>query len=314
MLEIHRTPDFMNSAVKLTKVSCQIHRKLILDKISLEVPPGSITGILGPNGAGKTTLLSVLIGFRRHSAGEVFVLEQQMPQCCANLRRRIGVVLQETALYEELSTFENLQFSASLYNLPDAKSRIAEVLELLMLTDRSSQTVRTLSGGLRRRVAIARALLHNPELLLIDEPTLGVDVEARHAIWSHLRLLKSRGTTTVVATNYLDEAQALCERVAILNQGQLLAVESPEELVGRTGNCLDVECQEAEGRTIIDTLKELDGVLRVEEIPGGLTVFLKDHTLSKQVMNRILQISQVTGFKVRAPDLAEVFKAVERGQ
>ena len=304
----------MPSACRLSDVSCRIAEKQILEKISLEVERGDIIGILGPNGAGKTTLLSLLTGLRRHSAGVIVVLGETLPVRGGALRQRIGVVLQDTALYEELSTLENLKFSASLYNVPDAGRRIQDVLELLMLSDRAGQIVRTLSGGLRRRIAIARALLHDPELLIIDEPTLGVDVEARHAIWSHLRVLRARGRTIVVATNYLDEVQALCDSVAVLREGRLLAVDSPEALVTRTGNCLDVECGEQAGRSIAEALGGFAGVSRIDQVPSGLSVFLRGETMPRDMMSVILGTADIEGFRVRAPDLAEVFKSLEDRQ
>lgn len=269
-------------------------------------------GVLGPNGAGKTTLLSLILGLRKQSSGELAVLSTQLPKNSASLRQKIGVVLQETALYDELTTFENLTFTASLYNVDSPTKRISEVLELLGLTEQSKQRVGTLSGGMRRRVAIARALLHDPELLIIDEPTLGVDVEARHAIWSHMRLLKSKGRTAIVATNYLDEALALCDQVAVLRSGKLLSCEAPDALLARAGHCLDVECSENEIDPITTSLeKHKAGILRVERIPGGLTVFLHGQTVSKDIINLILQNSQASGFRLRAPDLVEIFKSLD---
>jgi ABC-type multidrug transport system ATPase subunit len=191
-----------------------------------------------------------------------------------------------------------------------------------MLTERAKQQVRTLSGGMRRRIAIARSLLHDPELLIVDEPTLGVDVEARHAIWSHLRLLKSKGRTTIVATNYLDEAQALCDRVAVLREGKLITCESPEQLVARAGHCLDVECSDEEADALLQFLgngaarntgggTSSEGILHMDKFPGGLTIFLSGQAVSKDIMNTILQKSQVSAFRLRAPDLVEVFKSLD---
>lgn len=225
-----------------TNVSCNIGSAKILKNITLDIANGEITGILGPNGAGKSTLLSLINGLRNHNKGNIILLDENLPSKNGKIRQHLGVVLQETALYEELTTFENLQFFASLYNVKNPIKRIIEVLDLLKLTDRSDQIVNTLSGGLKRRIAIARALLHDPELLIIDEPTLGVDAETRHAIWMHLRLLKSQGRTIVIATNYLDEALALCGKVAVLNLGELVTVETPAALINRSGSCIDIEC------------------------------------------------------------------------
>lgn len=299
----------MEPVVCLADVSCRIGKSDILQNVSLQVERGQIIGILGPNGAGKTTLLSAVTGLLRHTTGEITVLGHKLPAYASALRRRIGVVLQETALYEELTTRENLQFAASLYNVADTQRRIDDVLQLLMLSDRASQRVSTLSGGLRRRVSIARALLHNPDLLIIDEPTLGVDVEARHAIWSHLRMLRAAGTTIMVSTNYLDEAQALCTRVAVLCQGKLLTCEEPDDLVARTGTCLDVECGSDAAGSLAEILRDVAGIMRIEQNTTGLTIFLNSETASAAAIELITR-KRIEGFHKRAPDLAEVFKAL----
>jgi ABC-2 type transport system ATP-binding protein len=302
-----------SAAVYFKQVTYQIGKRKILDQINLTMKQGDITGVLGPNGAGKTTLLSSILGLRRPSAGTIFVFQQMLPGHSSELRRRIGVVFQETALYDELTTFENLRFAASLYQVPHAESRIGEVLELLSLSERAHDFVRTLSGGLQRRVAIARALLHAPDLLVIDEPTLGVDVEARHAIWSHLRFLKSTGTSIVVATNYLDEALALCDMVAVLRDGKLLAYETPEKLVARAGSCLDIECSASGREAVTQALSGIDGILRVHQTPAGVSIFLAGNTVPDEVVRAVLPMATINGFRIRGADLAEVFRALDEG-
>ncbi len=298
-------------AVQFSEVSYKIGEKKILDGITFDITHGEVAGVLGLNGAGKTTLLSLITGLRRQASGNVVVLGERLPRKGSQLLRRIGVVLQETALYEELTTFENLRFSAALFDVQQPQQRIKEVLSLLMLDDRAHQIVSTLSGGLRRRVSIARALLHKPELLIIDEPTLGVDAEARHAIWSHLRLLKAQGTTIVVATNYLDEVQALCDTVAVLRAGRLLTFESTETLLARAGNCIDLEYADEDRSSLTQVISDEEGVISISSIPGGVTIFIKRETQAKDLINRIMQAVRVEGFRVRAPDLAEVFKSLE---
>jgi ABC-2 type transport system ATP-binding protein len=301
-------------AICFEDVSCQVNHRTILDSVWLSVKQGNITGILGPNGAGKTTLLSLVTELRHPSAGEITVLGKRLPVRGGELRRRIGVVLQETALYDELTTAENLHFAASLYNIHDPQHRIGEVLDLLGLAERADDIVGTLSGGLRRRVAVARALLHQPELLIIDEPTLGVDADARHAIWSHLRLLRSGGTTILVATNYLDEALALCDLAAVLRQGKLLAYETPQALVARAGSCLDVECLAAATGAIVLALAGVESILRIDPTPSGLSVFIRGgNTAPEDIIRLILPAAPINGFRMRAADLTEVFKALETG-
>lgn len=300
------------STVTFDRVSFTIDKTEILKNITLSIKQGDITGILGPNGAGKSTLLSLINGLRNHSTGTMTLFGTVLPVAGGELRSRIGVVLQDTALYEELTTFENLQFSASLYNVKNPVSRIIEVLELLKLSNRSDQRVSTLSGGLRRRIAIARAFLHDPELLIIDEPTLGVDVEARHAIWQHLRLLKSKGRTIIVATNYLDEAQALCDTIAVLREGSLITVETPDALVSRAGYCIDFECSEQHANTIQGLLQKDKTVIRVDPIPSGVSVFFKNTSAQEHIIGTVLKHTHIEGLRMRTPDLAEIFNTLQR--
>ncbi len=304
-----RTKD--STAVSFDRVSYRINQHSILQDISLSIATGEIAGILGPNGAGKTTLLSLITGLKNPSQGNITLFSDQHPHD-NQARQHIGVVLQETALYDELTTHENLQFAASLYAIQDVKSRINEVLHLLDLADKADQPVKILSGGMRRRVAIARAFLHDPELLVIDEPTLGVDVEARHAIWSHLRLLQTKGRTIVVATNYLDEAQALCNTVAILQRGKLVANESPTDLINRVGSCLDIYCQEKEAKKIATQLAKESSVIRTDHTATGLSIFLKGSVVPEAIVTGILKHASISEFRLRSPDLAEVFKAIQK--
>lgn len=303
--------DPSSLAVHFEDVTCRVGKRTILNQISFAITRGSITGVLGPNGAGKTTLLRSIYGLRQPSTGTITVLNEKLPVRGVKLRQKIGVVFQETTLYDELTPFENLEFAASLYAVPNAKRRIHEVLALLSLSERARDKVRNLSGGLQRRVAIARSLLHTPEILIIDEPTLGVDVDTRHAIWSHLRLLKSTGTTIVVATNYLDEALALCDTVAVLRGGKLLTIETPEALVARAGSCLDIECTTEAAHIIASALSATNGILHINATASGVSIFLDGNTVSDSVMRVVLEVAAIQGFRLRGADLAEVFRALE---
>lgn len=306
----HPGASAVSPVVRLASISCRRGRRQALHRISLEIQPARVTGVLGPNGAGKSTLLGVVTGLYRPFEGDAWVLGEQLPARGAGLRRRIGVVLQETALYEELTVTENLRLTASLYSLARPVRRITEVLELLDLADRAGDLVASLSGGLRRRVTLARALLHQPELLIIDEPTLGIDAEARHAIWEHIRLLRARGTTVIVASNYLDEVQALCDTAAVLHEGRLVAYEAPESLVARAGQCLDLDCAADAAVQITGLVESMTGVSHSELSPSGLTVFLRGDASADDIIRGVLQEAHITGFRVRAADLAEVFRVL----
>jgi ABC-2 type transport system ATP-binding protein len=297
--------------VRLAGVSCRRGRREALHRIDLDVQPARVTGVLGPNGAGKSTLLGVVAGLYRPSEGTAQVLGEHLPARGTGLRRRIGVVLQETALYEELTVTENLRLTAALYSLARPARRITEVLELIDLADRAGDLVASLSGGMRRRVTLARALLHEPELLIIDEPTLGIDAEARHAIWEHIRLLRARGTTVIVASNYLDEVQALCDIAAVLYEGRLVAYESPESLVAQAGQCLDLDCAADSAPEITGLVLTMPGVSRTEASASGLTLFLRGDADPDGIVREVLQRAHISGFRVRAADLAEVFRVLD---
>ncbi|HTY74793.1 MAG TPA: ABC transporter ATP-binding protein [Candidatus Nanoarchaeia archaeon] len=301
-----------DNVIQFRDVDCRISGKDILKGITLNVRRGEIMGLLGKNGAGKTTLLSLISGLRSQTSGEITVLGERMPAHTAELRRKMGFVLQENALYEELTLFENLKFSASLYNVQNSSKRILEVLEILGLSERRNQVVSTLSGGLKRRTAIARAFLHDPELFIIDEPTLGVDADTRHALWAYLRLLRLKSKTVIVATNYLDEVLALCDRVAVLGEGVLLAVAEPRELVRRTGSCIDVECDEQTAKRIASDVQNTRQVVRAELTLSGISLFLAKGANPDEVFRKFTTYGSIEGFCFRAPDLSEVFKSLGR--
>ncbi len=302
--------DAASPAVLFAAVTCRIGTRTVLEQVNLTIARGSVAGILGANGAGKTTLLGAVSGLRPASSGTVTVLGERQTGRELSLRRRMGVVFQETALHDELTTTENLEFAASLYDIAYPKERIGEVLDLLGLTDRARERVGHLSGGLRRRVTLARALLHAPELLIIDEPTLGVDVEARHTLWAHLRLLRAGGTTVIVSTNYLDEALALCDTVSVLRGSRVLLTDTPAALVARAGSGLDVECTADAGAAIAGVLAQTEGVLRVTPTPSGVTVFLNGDTVPEDIIKRVLTAAAIQGVRLRGADLAEVFHAL----
>jgi len=173
-----------------------------------------------------------------------------------------------------------------------------------------NDAVRTLSGGMQRRLAIARALLHDPALLLLDEPTLGVDVEARHQIWSHVRALRAQGRTVLLTTNYLDEAEALCDRVAILRGGRLVADDTPAALVARAGRCLELDCTPERASHLKAVLRGHPGVLRTEVGEAGLTVYVNGHTTPEVLVSEMMVDGALQGFRLRSPDLVEVFRAL----
>ncbi len=208
-----------------------------LDDMHLTVPAGMIYGLLGPNGAGKTTLIRALLGLVRPDTGTVRVLGHPIPAQAAAVRGRIGYRTQAPALYSDLSVRENLEFFARVFdmnNVAQRKARIQEVLELVELADRQTSPVANLSGGMRQRVSLACALVHRPRLLLLDEPTVGVDPQLRHAFWTYFRTLAGGGVTLVVSSHVMDEAER-CDRLGLMRAGKLLAEGTAASLRAQTG-------------------------------------------------------------------------------
>lgn len=209
----------------------QVHA---LDGVSFRVEAGETFGLIGPNGSGKTTLIRLLLGLGRPSSGMVRVLGHAMPD--RRIANQIGYMTQASALYGELTVRENLAFFGTLYGLHGRalSDRITETLTLVDLLDRSRAVVNVLSGGMRQRLSLACALIHQPRLLFLDEPTVGIDPELRHAFWDYFAQLNTRGITIIVSTHHLDEA-ARCHRLALLRFGKLLAVDSPDGLRRESG-------------------------------------------------------------------------------
>ena len=206
----------------------------VVDGIDLRVPRGGCFGLLGPNGAGKTTTLRMILGHSPPSGGELTVLGEPMPDAGRAVRARIGVVPQEDNLDPDFTVMENLRVYASYFPRP-AREPLEPFLESLLdfvaLADRAGDRIQSLSGGMRRRLVIARALVNDPEMLILDEPTTGLDPQIRHLIWARLRELRNHGTTVLLTTHYMEEAERLCDRLAIIDHGRILAEDAPRRLV-----------------------------------------------------------------------------------
>jgi ABC-2 type transport system ATP-binding protein len=197
--------------------------KRALDKVSLEIPRGSIFGLLGPNGAGKSTLINILAGLVRKSGGTANIWGFDIDEHPRNAKASIGIVPQEILFDSFFTPFETLELQAGLYGVPKARRRTMELLRAVRLDDKAHAYSRTLSGGMKRRLLIAKALVHTPPVLVLDEPTAGVDIELRAQLWEYVRELHAGGTTVVLTTHYLEEAEALCDRIAIVNDGRIVA-------------------------------------------------------------------------------------------
>ncbi len=280
-----------------------------IDHLSLEVRKGEIFGLLGPNGSGKTTTINMISGLSSPTSGEVRVLGYNVRHNARQVRQILGSVPQETALYEELSAWTNMDFHADLFSIPrkEKKERITRLLELVQLLDRKDSRVGTFSGGMKRRLALARALLHDPQLLYLDEPTLGVDVQARRAIWDYVLALRDQGKTVLITTNYLEEAQALCERLAIIDHGKLIAVDTPEHLKQTYGGSV-IEVETAQPARDVAALSALAGVNDVKQDGTHLKIAVQGTSnIAAEVINILSQDGEIKDITIREPNLDEIF-------
>jgi ABC-2 type transport system ATP-binding protein len=217
-----------------------------VDDVNLSIPQGQIYGFLGPNGSGKSTTIRMLCGLLKPSIGEVDVLGYQIPREAESLRRKIGYMTQQFSLYTDLTTFENLDFMARIFSIPDEtrKQRIGEALRQYRLDSQRNQRAGAMSGGQRQRLALAAATLHTPQLLFLDEPTSAVDPQSRRDFWDKLFEITASGTTILVSTHYMDEAER-CHRLAILDSGRLVAEGEPKQLMRDIGvNVVEVDVED----------------------------------------------------------------------
>jgi ABC-2 type transport system ATP-binding protein len=239
--------------LQVDRLSKRFGDRVAVNAISFSIAQGETVGLLGPNGAGKTTAIAMISGISRPDSGEVSLGGVSLAQNANALKRRVGLVPQDLALYEELSAWANLQLFGGLYGLGAAelKPRAKAALALVGLADRSADRVKTFSGGMKRRLNIAGALLHEPDLILLDEPTVGVDPQSRNAIFDNLEELKRRGKTLLYTTHYMEEAERLCDRVVILDHGQILANDTVVHLKQQYTN-LEAAFMQLTGRALRD--------------------------------------------------------------
>jgi len=280
-----------------------------VDDLSLTVEPGEIFGLLGPNGSGKTTTVNMISGLSAPTSGEERVMGYALGTHTRQVRQLLGSVPQETALYEELSAWTNLDFHADLFGIPgrEKKARIEAMLDLVGLTDRKDSRVSDYSGGMKRRLALARALLHNPQLVYLDEPTLGVDVQSRRAIWDYVLALRQQGKTVLITTNYMEEAQELCSRIAIIDHGKMVALDTPTELKQNFGGSV-LEIETIRSFEDLDQLRTMPGVQAAEQDGKFLKITTQaGENVIPQIINMVALCCEIREISMREPNLDEVF-------
>jgi ABC-2 type transport system ATP-binding protein len=283
-----------------------------VDGVSFSVEKGEIFSLLGPNGAGKTTVISMLSCLLRPEEGDAQVMGHSIRTDQMGVKSVLGVVPQEIALYEDLSARENLTFWGKMYSLrgPALKSRVDEVLEIIGLTDRAKEHVKKYSGGMKRRVNIGIALLHKPQIIYMDEPTVGIDPQSRRSILDSVLKLKTEGTTVLYTTHYMEEAQELSNHIAIMDQGKMIAIGTHEELVKIVGAMDRITVTiNAESAKVLEAWKAVRGVTQVSANDGTLTILADD---SNRVLPRLFETAasngtRITSVAIQEPNLETVF-------
>ena len=278
-----------------------------VDGIDFDVAPGESFGFLGPNGAGKTSTMRMIACMSPVTEGTLRILDMDPAVSGPAIRSRIGLVPQEDTLDLEMTVLDNLLVYGRYFDLPRKviKERARRLLDFAQLSDRASDKVDPLSGGLKRRLTIARSLISEPELLLLDEPTTGLDPQARHLLWDRLYRLKQQGVTLIITTHYMDEAEQLCDRLVVMDKGRIAAEGSPRDLIARysTREVLELRFRVDDHSSLADQLGGLGE--RVEVLPDRLLVYTDDgETAEKQVAERGLD--PVVSF-VRRSSLEDVF-------
>jgi ABC-2 type transport system ATP-binding protein len=264
-----------------------------VDGISFEVHEGEIFGFLGPNGAGKTTTIEIIEGYKVADSGRATVLDLDPRRDHYPLRERIGIMLQETSLYPDLKVGELLRLFASYYRNPVNPDAL---LEMIGLEEKKGALIRQLSGGQKQRVVFLLALINDPELLFLDEPTAGLDPQSRRAIWEWIALARRKGKTVFLTTHYIDEAEWLCDRVAIIDHGKIIALDTPKRLMADTEVEQRIEFV-IEGSLDLSRLEALPGVMRgLDNGHGEFTLFA---TEAQPALKALIHLSETNGFRLR---------------
>jgi ABC-2 type transport system ATP-binding protein len=301
-------------AIRARGVTKRFGALVAVDHVDLTVPKASVYGFLGPNGSGKSTTIRMLCGLLTPNEGAIEVLGLRIPEQAEALRLRIGYMTQKFSLFEDLTVRENLEFLAAVQGLDRtrAKQRIDELVEAYDFADRQKQLAGTMSGGQKQRLALAGAVIHKPELLFLDEPTSAVDPESRRDFWEKLFDLADAGTTLLVSTHYMDEAER-CHRIAILDHGHLVADGSPDELT-RALDGRSFEVHASEPRRAQRALVGLDGVLSVAQIGNQLRVLVREGVAADASLAQALRQAGVDAdVAASMPNLEDVFVSATHG-
>ena len=285
--------------------------KKALNDINLDIPQGSIFGLLGPNGAGKSTIINIMAGLVVKTSGSVKIWDKDIDKKPRNARSAIGIVPQEINFDPFFTPRKILDIQGGLYGVPKKERRTEELLDMVGLLDKAEAHSRSLSGGMKRRLMIAKALVHTPPILVLDEPTAGVDVELRQMLWENVRKLNSDGITVLLTTHYLEEAELLCDQIAIINHGEIVANEDKETLLSR------IDGKEIRFRFESEITKIPSGLEKYSPLQEGRRTLMMRYSPKDQCVDDILKVIQsydnpVNDISTTESDLEDVFLQITR--
>ncbi len=297
-------------AIHVENLTKRFDELVAVDSVSFDIERGEVFGLLGPNGAGKTTTISMLATLLKPSSGSATVDGKDIERDQDGVRRSIGIVFQDQSLDEELTAWENMDLHGRLYRITSEtrRQRIAELLDLVGLTERKDDIVKTFSGGMRRRLEIARGLLHHPSVLFLDEPTLGLDPQTRNLLWEYIAdLAREKGITIILTTHYMEEADRLCNRVAIIDHGRIVALDTPDRLKDAIGG--DVVIVRSSSPEAVAPALDEPWVGHVEVHDGAATISVQqaEQHLSTIVTRLVERKVPIESIAIRKPTLEDVF-------
>ena len=300
------------NAIEVTDLYKSFDDLQAVQDVSFQVPAGEVLGLLGPNGAGKSTIISMLSGLLNPTGGDASIMGHSVTREPAAAKASLGVVPQDIALYPDLSARENLVFWGKMYGLRGAalQARVDEVLKVIGLTDRQKDKVGKFSGGMKRRVNIGAALLHKPAVIIMDEPTVGIDPQSRRHILDNVKELNQQGMTVLYTTHYMEEAAELSHHIAIMDQGKLIAYGTHDELIKMVGEQTRIDITiNTEADNILPAWQKTEGVSKIDASDGRVTALVDD---SNRVLPRLFDIAaemdvRITSIDIQEPNLETVF-------
>jgi len=288
----------MNSVVTVKNLEKSYHTKKAVDKINFMVNKGEIIGLLGPNGAGKSTIINILATVLSADSGEISILGYDLKKDIYLIKQKIGIVPQDLAIYEEISAEKNVRFFASLYNLKgkQLESNVKEALELVGLYDKKDDKPKIFSGGMKRRLNIACAIAHKPQLIIMDEPTVGIDPQSRNHILESIKILKEHGATIIYSTHYMEEVEAISDRIIIMNDGKIIAEGTKEELKQKVNDEITYSFTVNNSNTLNEEqFYKIEGVTKVKISENTVEITIEN---SKDNINEIISIITSNGCNI----------------